>query len=187
MQSMEHNMILSASGWRKIFAESGNEEDSTTEIGDENSALVAIAANTYIDYITKKTGLEQPVIVMGIDTRPTGPAIADVMMRVFAQRNIPVQYIGITAAPEIMAYSKTQSGFVYISASHNPIGHNGIKFGLGDGGVLPADEAALLADDFRMRCASDDAYENAVRMAKETEGATLVSRRSLERVAQRKR
>ena len=164
MQSMEHNMILSASGWRKIFAESGNEEDSTTEIGDENSALVAIAANTYIDYITKKTGLEQPVIVMGIDTRPTGPAIADVMMRVFAQRNIPVQYIGITAAPEIMAYSKTQSGFVYISASHNPIGHNGIKFGLGDGGVLPADEAALLADDFRMRCASDDAYENAVRM-----------------------
>ena len=157
-------MILSASGWRKVFAESGNEEDSTIEIGDENSALVAIAANTYIDYIIKKTGMEQPVIVMGIDTRPTGPAIADVMMRVFAQRNIPVQYIGITAAPEIMAYSKTQSGFVYISASHNPIGHNGIKFGLGDGGVLPADEATLLADDFRVRCASEDAYENAVRM-----------------------
>ena len=161
---MEHNMILSASGWRKVFAESGDENDTTLEIGDENSAIVAIAANTYIDYITKKTGLDQPVIVMGIDSRPTGPAIADVMMRVFAQRNIPVQYIGITAAPEIMAYSKTQSGFVYISASHNPIGHNGIKFGLGDGGVLPADEATLLADDFVMRCSKDDAYENAVRM-----------------------
>ena len=66
---MEHNMILSASGWRKVFAESGDENDTTLEIGDENSAIVAIAANTYIDYITKKTGLDQPVIVMGIESR----------------------------------------------------------------------------------------------------------------------
>jgi phosphoglucomutase len=40
-------------------------------------------------------------------------------------------------------------GFVYISASHNPIGHNGLKFGLTDGGVLPGPEAAKLTEAFR--------------------------------------
>ncbi|MCR5606341.1 MAG: phosphoglucomutase [Treponema sp.] len=157
-------MILSASGWRKVFVESGDENDSGSEIGDDNSALVAIAANTFIDYIVKKTGNRQPSIVLGRDTRPTGTAIADIMIRIFSLRNIPIQYIGIAAAPEIMAYSKTQDGFVYISASHNPIGHNGIKFGLGDGGVLSAAEATLLAEDFKTRCEKDDAIDEAVRM-----------------------
>jgi phosphoglucomutase len=41
------------------------------------------------------------------------------------------------------------SGFIFISASHNPIGHNGIKFGLTDGGVLPGAEAALLVNAFK--------------------------------------
>ena len=34
---------------------------------------------------------------------------------------------------------------MYVSASHNPVGHNGIKFGLSrDGGVLNAQQAAQL-------------------------------------------
>ena len=48
------------------------------------------------------------------------------------------------------------SGFIYISASHNPIGHNGIKFGLTDGGVLAADETAMLIDRFRAFTDRDD-------------------------------
>ena len=54
------------------------------------------------------------------------------------------------AAPEIMAYARgvagaereDAAGFVYVSASHNPRGHNGLKFGLGDGGVLGAADSA---------------------------------------------
>ena len=71
-----------------------------------------------------------------MDTRPTGPAIAETMLRVFLAKKIAVSYTGIIASPEIMVYAHSADGFVYISASHNPIGYNGIKFGLNDGGVL---------------------------------------------------
>ncbi|MBR5867727.1 MAG: phosphoglucomutase, partial [Spirochaetaceae bacterium] len=84
-----------------------------------------------------------------IDSRPTGPAIADAILKVLAGKNINVQYLDITAAPEIMAYSRKIDGFVYISASHNPVGHNGIKFGLNDGGVLPGSETAKLVSAFK--------------------------------------
>jgi phosphoglucomutase len=48
------------------------------------------------------------------------------------------------------------SGFVYISASHNPIGHNGIKFGRTDGGVLPGSEAESLVRLFRALVTAGD-------------------------------
>jgi phosphoglucomutase len=38
--------------------------------------------------------------------------------------------------------------FAYISASHNPVGHNGVKFGLG-GGVIGGKDAASLIDSYR--------------------------------------
>ena len=78
---MEHNMILSASGWRKVFAVSGNEQDKAPEISPEDTALSAIAAEVFFDYLKDKTGIENPVIAVGMDTRPTGPAIADAMNR----------------------------------------------------------------------------------------------------------
>jgi phosphoglucomutase len=40
-------------------------------------------------------------------------------------------------------------GFCYISASHNPIGHNGLKFGLDDGGVMKGAEANSLIESFK--------------------------------------
>jgi phosphoglucomutase len=52
--------------------------------------------------------------------------------------------------------SSGNAGFIYISASHNPIGHNGIKFGLTDGGVLAAEEAAKLIANFRQFFERDD-------------------------------
>jgi phosphoglucomutase len=96
-----------------------------------------------------------------MDTRPTGPAIADVMVRVFLALGCSVRFAFISAAPEIMAYAREASGakitgFVYISASHNPIGHNGLKFGLTDGGVLPGAEIQPIIEDFRGRLGRED-------------------------------
>jgi phosphoglucomutase len=69
------------------------------------------------------------------------------MIPVILASGFTPRYISVAAAPEIMAYARSRkSAFVYISASHNPIGHNGIKFGLGDGGVLPGSDAAILAE-----------------------------------------
>ena len=132
---MEHNMILSASGWRKVFAESGNEQDDSPNISENDKIISITAASVFLDYIINTSGQQMPVIAVGIDARPTGPQIADSMLRILIKKGAIVQYLGVTAAPEIMAYSKKLDGFIYISASHNPIGHNGIKFGTNDGGV----------------------------------------------------
>jgi len=46
-------MILSASGWRKVFAESNNEQDKTKEIGSVNAAISIFAAYCFSGYIKK--------------------------------------------------------------------------------------------------------------------------------------
>jgi phosphoglucomutase len=150
--------ILSASGWRGIFAAGGGEESGTGEISPAHRMIAAAAAASFAACL-KKEGAGAAVIV-GTDTRPTGPAIAGVIIPVLLALDCDVRYIAAAAAPEIMAYTRQFSGpgagFIYISASHNPIGHNGLKFGRTDGGVLPPAEAAALTESFRALLASPD-------------------------------
>lgn len=144
------SMILSASGWRKIFAKSGDEEDKTSLITHADAVLVAYAALILCEHLLSSN--PTPTVLVGVDTRPTGPTIADIAIRMFLARKIKVRYLFITAAPEIMAYSlrgeERSDAFFYISASHNPIGHNGIKFGAA-GGVYPGSTTNAFADKMR--------------------------------------
>ncbi len=155
-------MILSASGWRCVFADSGEEEDATPLIDAAHTTIAQIIAIVFSDYMAN-SGAKK--IVVGIDARPTGPLIAREIIKVLVAKGFEVEFPGIIAAPEIMAYSHKVDGFVYISASHNPIGHNGIKFGKNDGGVIPGSEAAVLADSFRAFCADKDAPQKAAEIA----------------------
>ncbi|MBD5443085.1 MAG: phosphoglucomutase [Treponema sp.] len=159
-------MILSASGWRKVFAESGNEQDTSSSIGQENKAISVFAAEVFANYIKNTSAKETPIVILGMDSRPTGKEIADAAVKSLVQNGIFVKCAGIIAAPEIMAYSRNADGFMYISASHNPIGHNGIKFGLNTGGVLNAEENAKLTAQFKERCESENAVEEAISILK---------------------
>ena len=141
---MHHNMILSASGWRKVFTASGDEEDSSPSIGKANTLISILIGETFAEFLLEKGLDSTPVVIVGRDTRPTGDEIAKSLMKSLLYSGIKVRYAGIVAAPEIMAYAKSAHAFIYISASHNPIGHNGIKFGMSDGGVLPAEESRHL-------------------------------------------
>jgi phosphoglucomutase len=159
------SLIVSASGWRKVFAASGDEESLEETVAAADIAIVAAAAEAFAGAVRRAApGVEAPAVLVGIDTRPTGPALADAMIRAFLGAGLRPRYLFISAAPEIMAYSsracalgpeheERAEGFCYVSASHNPVGHNGIKFGLassgGGGGVLGGAEAAELARDFR--------------------------------------
>ena len=99
-------LILSASGWRGIFAKSGEEEDNTTEITAEHKAIAAFMAQAYVDFI-KKTN-PNPKIALGFDARPTGPAIADSMLRVLLANNITTKIdanIKLTLITEINSLS----------------------------------------------------------------------------------
>ncbi|MBD5410286.1 MAG: phosphoglucomutase [Treponema sp.] len=159
-------MILSASGWRKVFAKSGNEQDTSPSIGQENKAISVFAAEVFANYIKNTSAKETPIVILGMDSRPTGKEIADAAVKSLVQNGISVKCAGIIAAPEIMAYSRNADGFMYISASHNPIGHNGIKFGLNTGGVLNAEENAKLTAQFKERCESENAVEEAISILK---------------------
>lgn len=152
---MEHNMILSASGWRKVFAQSGREDDKTTKIGDQNKALSFLAADSFLEWLKGNRG--KPKIVVATDTRPTGKECAEYVLRALALGKAKIVWLGEAAAPEIMAYARGFDGFIYISASHNPIGHNGIKFGLDDGGVLNAAQNLEVRKIFERKLQEDNA------------------------------
>ena len=159
-------MILSASGWRGVFAAFGGEEGATDQISEAHRIIAGAAASVFAEYLGG--GSARPLVLVGSDTRPTGRAIAEAMIPVLLALNCKVRYAGFTAAPEIMAWARNiggsaesgrlqaDTGFIFISASHNPIGHNGLKFGLTDGGVLAAEETAKLITNFRAFLNSDD-------------------------------
>jgi phosphoglucomutase len=178
------SLILSASGWRKVFAEDGDEESDSPSVSPADLVLAGAAAIAYAKLLRSRDSSKSPVVLVGIDSRPTGPAIADAMVRAFLGLGLEPRYLFIVAAPEIMAYARAEyiargasagagardsasglgrgsgraSGFAYVSASHNPRGHNGLKFGAAPaqeaggrvaapGGVLvAADSAALIAE-----------------------------------------
>ena len=101
---MNTNMILSASGWRKVFAISGEEQDRTTLIGEQNIAISIYASIVFADYVLQKSKKSHPVILLGMDARPTGPAIAEACIKAFLTKDVELKFIGVTAAPEIMAF-----------------------------------------------------------------------------------
>jgi phosphoglucomutase len=165
-------MILSASGWRGVFAATGSEEDNTGQISPAHRIISAAAALTFAEYLrgtiaSGSAARGTPLVLIGQDTRPTGRAIAEAMIPVLLAAGCAVRYAGFVAAPEIMAWARgfglsvnaadsAPAGFIFISASHNPIGHNGLKFGLTDGGVLPASETNKLITRFRGLLAEAD-------------------------------
>jgi phosphomannomutase len=145
-------MILSASGWRKVYAVDGQEENTSPDLASADRVQALGMADTFATFLADTTGKASLRVCVGLDARFTGPTLADGMVRVLLARGIEVDYLGIVAAPEIMAWVQTaglHDGFVYVSASHNPIGHNGMKFGLGNGGVVGGAQAADLIARFR--------------------------------------
>jgi len=164
-------MILSASGWRSVFAADGDEESASGEIPKAHCIIAGAASLVFAEYLTQSAqrsteNVLKPVALLGTDTRPTAKAIAEAMVPVLTACGCEVRYAGFAAAPEIMAWARKEGaneenrqknvGFIYISASHNPIGHNGIKFGLTDGGVLPAEESNQLIEKFKVFIKNED-------------------------------
>ncbi|WP_215539049.1 phosphoglucomutase [Borreliella bavariensis] len=129
-------MIFSASGFRKIFAKSKNEDSIENEIDNEDKVLIALIIFTISNYFKNEP---RPYIGLGLDSRPTGNIIAEVIIKILITKKEKIKFFGILPITEILACtknSKDSKGFIYISASHNPAGYNGIKIGLNDGGVL---------------------------------------------------
>ena len=166
-------MIISASGWRKVFAADGDENSMNKELSEADSVIAA-----GIGYIFSKWALEKgcKTVAIGRDARPTGEAICQIVANAAQQLGLSIQYLAIAAAPEIMAYVKNTEaldGFIYISASHNPAGHNGVKFGLGDGSVLGGSDAADVIARFKAFMEDKSNYHTLVQILNNSKGTPL--------------
>jgi len=151
-------MILSASGWRKVFAD--DEESRSPDLRPADRVLSLGMADAFASFAAEQSPRRALRICVGCDARFTGPTLAEGMIRVLVARGVEVDDLGVAAAPEIMAWVQTggrHDGFIYISASHNPVGHNGVKFGLSDGGVVGGRLSAELIAKFRGSVSAENA------------------------------
>lgn len=149
MTNLIENMIISASGWRKVFAADGDEHSPTSEISGNDRLLTAGIGHIFSEWVLSR-GCR--TVISGRDARPTGKAICSVLNRIMTMKGLEVRDLAICSAPEIMAFTKENPDadcFLYVSASHNPRGHNGVKFGFGDGSVAGGKDAAEIISMFR--------------------------------------
>ncbi|MFP4567191.1 MAG: hypothetical protein ACLFNX_11880 [Spirochaetaceae bacterium] len=159
-------LIVSGSGWRAVFAADGHEHSPAADIAPANRELLALAGCAYARYLTSRLAVGADTVLVAADSRPTGPAIASVILRALLGEGLKVRYLFIAPIPEVIAYaasSEDVGAFAYISASHNPLGYNGLKFGIAGEGVLPAAEAAEVAREFESLCGDSDARLRCVR------------------------
>ena len=166
-------MIISASGWRKVFAADGDENSMNKELSEADRVIAA-----GIGYIFSKWALSKGCrsVAIARDARPTGEAICQIVAGVTKDAGLDIRYLAIAAAPEIMAYVKNTNeldSFIYISASHNPAGHNGVKFGLGDGAVLGGSDAADIIAQFKAFMEEKTNYQTLVQLLNKVKDSPL--------------
>ena len=106
-------------------------------------------------YVLTKEQAHKPTIIVGCDTRISGGMLASALMSGICSVGANAIFAGVMPTPAIAYLTrkhKVDAGVV-ISASHNPMEFNGIKFFNGDGYKLPdalEDEIeALIANDMK--------------------------------------
>nr|MBQ8252266.1 phosphoglucosamine mutase [Lachnospiraceae bacterium] len=90
-------------------------------------------------YVLTKEKEHKPTIMVGCDTRISGDMLANALMAGACSVGANAVYVGVLPTPAVAYLTrkyKVDAGVV-ISASHNPVEFNGIKFFDGDGYKLP--------------------------------------------------
>ena len=100
---------------------------------DLNPELAFKLGRTGGYFLTK--GIKRPKMVVGIDTRISGDMLEGALSSGLNSAGIDVLYLGIISTPAVACMIKIldADGGVMITASHNPVEYNGIKFFNKDG------------------------------------------------------
>ncbi|QNK58542.1 MULTISPECIES: phosphoglucosamine mutase [Paenibacillus] len=95
-------------------------------------------------YVLTRTATGQPKVVIGLDTRISGPMLESALIAGLLSIGANVVRLGVVSTPAVAYLTKEleADAGVMISASHNPVEDNGIKFFAGDGFKL-SDETEL--------------------------------------------
>lgn len=106
---------------------------------DELTPLLAMQLGQAGAYVLSKEKEHKPTIMVGCDTRISGDMLANALMAGACSVGANVVYVGIIPTPAIAYLTRKYrvDAGVVISASHNPVEFNGIKFFDGNGFKLP--------------------------------------------------
>lgn len=90
-------------------------------------------------YVLTKENAHKPTIMVGCDTRISGDMLANALMAGVCSVGANAVYVGVVPTPAVAYLTKKYKvdAGVVISASHNPVEFNGIKFFDGEGYKLP--------------------------------------------------
>lgn len=113
-------IIKSISGIRGTLGDVSGDNLTASDVAKFTAAFV---------FLLKEKGLEG-VIVLGRDARPSGKNFRDIIVNVLLHHNVKVIDLGLATTPTVeMAVSEEKAGGgIIISASHNPIEWNALKF-----------------------------------------------------------
>ena len=106
---------------------------------EELTPLLAMQLGQAGAYVLTKEKEHKPTIMVGCDTRISGDMLANALMAGVCSVGANAVYVGVIPTPAVAYLTrkyKVDAGVV-ISASHNPVEFNGIKFFDGDGYKLP--------------------------------------------------
>lgn len=106
---------------------------------EELTPLLAMQLGQAGAYVLTKENEHKPTIMVGCDTRISGDMLANALMAGICSVGANAVYVGVIPTPAVAYLTrkyKVDAGVV-ISASHNPVEFNGIKFFDGNGYKLP--------------------------------------------------
>ena len=106
---------------------------------EELTPLMAMQLGQAGAYVLTKETQHKPTIMVGCDTRMSGDMLANALMAGACSVGANAVYVGVIPTPAVAYLTKKYKvdAGVVISASHNPVEFNGIKFFNGEGYKLP--------------------------------------------------
>ena len=123
----------------RLFGTDGVRGAAGVDLTPELALALATAAAD--ELVGDRDGGGRPLAVVGRDTRPSGEFLESAVVAGLLAAGVDVETLGITPTPAV-AHAVASTGAdlgVVISASHNPMPDNGIKF-FARGGIKPPDE-----------------------------------------------
>jgi len=126
-----------------------------------------------------------PLIVLGKDTRASGKALEQAVLRGLAQMECRVVDVGVVPSPtiQVMMRHEGADGGLTITASHNPPQWNGFKFLIGPHHIIL--DAEQTAELFRLESVLSTTYDPADAVAPTREAHEEALRIHVERVLDR--
>ncbi|MDQ3245172.1 MAG: phosphoglucosamine mutase [bacterium] len=134
---------LSVTGYRAIWGE------------DLNEQIAFIYARSYAKMVANKDDTKNKKILVGRDARTSGPNILASIKKAFEIEGMTITYAGILPTPTMLLLVKKLNfdAGIMITASHNPIEYNGIKFIVAGGRLTNKEETDIIQkyyDDLTM-------------------------------------